>query len=125
MRTSSETFLNLQHPHPVPLASIMGLMSSLIGVPLVPFETWVAALEAKEGVRKGIVANNGQTSPALQLLEFFRASLRGNQDSSLALQTPDMAIQRAMLAAPTLSRQRSLTTKEMERWVAYWRSLGY
>ncbi|KAF9497419.1 acetyl-CoA synthetase-like protein [Pleurotus eryngii] len=125
MRTSSETFLNLQHPHPVPLASIMGLMSSLISVPLVPFETWVAALEAKEGVRKGIIANNGQNSPALQLLEFFRASLRGNQDSSLALQTPDMAIQRAMLAAPTLSRQRSLTTKEMERWVAYWRSLGY
>ncbi|KAF4568263.1 putative NRPS-like protein biosynthetic cluster [Pleurotus pulmonarius] len=125
MRTGSETFLNLQHPRPVPLSSIMAFVSSLIGVPLVPFEAWIANLEAKEGVRKGIVAGNGQNSPALQLLEFFKASLRDNQDSSLALQTPDMAIERALLASPTLSAQRSLTTGDMESWVTYWRSLGY
>lgn len=119
-------YLNLQHPAPVPMTAIMTFMSSSLGVDMVPFYQWVVELAAAEGSRKGILAKSGQSSHALRLLEFFKLAVEGHEESAReVLSTPCMAIGRAILAAPMLNDLEPLTTNDMGRWVAYWRSQGH
>ena len=69
MRHSVRPVLHLVHPQPTPWRTILLSLAEEIGVPLVPYKTWLAALELHAEDEQAICTN-----PALRLLPFFRAA---------------------------------------------------
>ncbi|KAF4571529.1 putative PKS/NRPS-like protein biosynthetic cluster [Pleurotus pulmonarius] len=117
MRRTTNMYLNLQHPAPVPTDAIMSFMSSSLGLDMIPFYQWVARLEAAEGSKRGLLAKSGRSSHALRLLEFFKLAVRGHEESTReVLTTPCMTINKAIVAAPMLNDLEPLTIDDMGRW---------
>ena len=46
MRHSQEPFLHLVHPRPAPWHNVVAPIAAELGVPLVPYQEWFAALQA-------------------------------------------------------------------------------
>lgn len=118
--------LHLIHPHPVSWSSIMGLVSSELGVPLVPFDEWFARLEHSGRRTDGQLLKE---YPALKLLDYFRFGLTSSRKSnteSMGL-LPQVASEKGLQASLTLSDERGkpLGINDVELWLGYWRKISF
>ncbi|KAF7979760.1 hypothetical protein HWV62_41154 [Athelia sp. TMB] len=118
--------LNVVHPKPVPWAVIMRPLGEALcraGVtpaplPLVPFAEWLARLEKRAAHAD---ENEMRAIPAIQLLAFFR----GFAAADAAGGFPVFATEKAQAASPALGALPQIGAGEAERWVGYWKSVGF
>ena len=129
MRRSREPLLHLVHPHPVPWHTLVEPIATQLGVPLVPYAEWLAALEQSASATAGsaneveVMAKN----PALQLIEFFKvqseASAEGLEREPMGLvmlsTEKSTRVSEALANLPQLDTARALT------WVAAWKKAGF
>ena len=119
MRSSPEPILHLVHPRPIAWRMLIVPIAKELGVPLVPYSNWLAVLEktAEQG------PDAAQDNPALRLLDFFRASARGDGKPPLGLWR--LATDKALGASETLANMPALGEEDARRWVAAWRQSGF
>ncbi|KAI1786493.1 acetyl-CoA synthetase-like protein [Ganoderma leucocontextum] len=119
MRSSPESILHLVHPRPISWHDLIAPIAQELEVPLVPYATWLAALESSaEGS-----LDAARENPALRLLDFFRSSAEGNEKPPLGLWR--LATKKAVEASETLARMPQLEEADVRRWVAAWRTSGF
>lgn len=124
MRDADQTFLHLVHPNPVQWSTIFTAAAEILQMPLVPYAEWLTRLEASHQSGKETVESN----PALKLLSFFlEGALEHLPDGSTRLRRllPSLLTDRACQVSPTLAHADRLNKQSMERWVSYWRQLGF
>ncbi len=113
MRKSAGSILHLVHPRPVPWRTIVAPIAEELGVPMVPFGTWLAALEQLAS-RKG--AEVVEQNPALLLLTLFK-----RKPVSLL----DVETRNACAESNTLDNMDELGDEIARKWVAGWRTSGF
>jgi hypothetical protein len=120
MRFSEQPFLHLAHPDPVTWDSIFRHFSTILNVPIVEYEEWLAKLEEAANDERAF-ANN----PAVHLLHFFQSVNKPiASDGSESLGFPMVETSSAVQVAPSM-RCPSLGKDDVEMWVAYWRNVGF
>lgn len=119
MRSSPKSILHLVHPRPISWHDLVVPIAQELGVPLVPYTTWLAALERSAEGSEDAAREN----PALRLLDFFRSFAQGNEKPPLGLW--QLATKQAVDASETLLRMPQLEESDVRRWVAAWRTSGF
>ncbi len=112
-KSPAGSILHLVHPRPVPWRTIVAPIAEELGVPMVPFGTWLAALEQLAS-RKG--AQVVEQNPAVLLLTFFKRK----PVSLLGLDTRN-----ACAESNTLDTMDELGDEIARKWVAGWRASGF
>ncbi|TFK94535.1 acetyl-CoA synthetase-like protein [Polyporus arcularius HHB13444] len=107
------SILHLVHPRPVPWRTIIAPIAEELGVPMVPFGTWLAALEQLAS-RKGVEVV--EQNPAVLLLTFFK-----RKPVSLL----DLETRNACAESNTLDNMDELGDEIARKWVAGWRTSGF
>ncbi|KAI0719494.1 acetyl-CoA synthetase-like protein [Cerioporus squamosus] len=116
MRNSPAPILHLVHPRPVAWHILVAAIAEELGVPLVPYASWLAALEKSAGEVSGERDVDAmRDNPALRLLDFFcnRAGAREGREP---------------LGMPLLSTEKARSVSDeadARRWVAAWRASGF
>ncbi|THU99130.1 acetyl-CoA synthetase-like protein [Dendrothele bispora CBS 962.96] len=123
LRNSKSQYVNLVNPHPIPVSVVLQPIASLVGAELVPYSQWVGALNESSTDVPDLAIN-----PALALLEFFQ-SHAGSADKADAevfgaVPLSSRHAAEGSEALRNLSRQQ-IDSKDAERWVAYWRKIGF
>ncbi|KZO93870.1 acetyl-CoA synthetase-like protein [Calocera viscosa TUFC12733] len=117
-------YLNLVHPNPTSWDDIFAAMSKELGVPLIPFQDWVAQVE-QESAAGGRSA--AERIPAIKLLDFFRRIVSGGSPELGGSGSPARAGQtqfettNAVQVSETLRTLQRLNEDDVERWLQYWR----
>ncbi|PIL27263.1 hypothetical protein GSI_10408 [Ganoderma sinense ZZ0214-1] len=125
MRNSSEPILHLVHPRAVPWRSIITPIAAELGVPLVTYDEWLAALVRTAGAEGSFQAVEAmRKNPALRLLDFFRAG-RHVKEGFEPLGLPHLSTEKARSASETLAAMSAIGEAEAKAWVAAWRSVGF
>nr|VWP02499.1 M protein type 1 [Ganoderma boninense] len=125
MRNSSEPILHLVHPHAVPWRSIITPIAAELGVPLVTYNEWLAALVRTAGAEGSSQAVEAmQKNPALRLLDFFREG-KHVKEGHEPLGLPHLSPEKAKSASETLATMPAISEAEVKAWVAAWRSVGF
>lgn len=125
MRNSSESILHLVHPRAVPWRSIITPIAAELGVPLVTYDEWLAAIVRTAGAEGSAQAIEAmQKNPALRLLDFFRAG-RHVKDGFEPLGLPHLSAEKAKSASETLAAMPAIGESEAKAWVAAWRAVGF
>ena len=125
MRNSPAPILHLVHPRPVPWHTLVAPIAEEFGVPLVPYATWLAALEKCAGESSGerdVDAMRG--NPALRLLDFFRNRIE-ERDGREPLGMPYLATDKARNVSETLAKMSEIGEAEARQWIKAWRASGY
>lgn len=122
VRHSGEPYMNMGHPNPVDALEMFRMVSEELGVPMVPYPEWLAALEAS--VRSGETASH---IPSLAMMEFYRSAYRplGSQNCDAVGFTLGDS-ERALWASPSM---RSIVghvvgKEDVDLWMKYWRKVG-
>ncbi|KAH9840927.1 ketoacyl-synt-domain-containing protein [Rhodofomes roseus] len=122
--------LHIQHPRPVSWTSVMQHFSSALNLPLAPYAEWFARLES------GLSFTSDPSSTqylerGLRLLDILRLPLvadPGNPrpDVMNAL-VHGMDLKNALEASATLKDPGlpGIVREDVDRWIAYWHSVGY
>ncbi|KAJ7067512.1 putative nonribosomal peptide synthetase [Mycena amicta] len=107
--------LNIVHPRPVAWDAVMGAMARVAQVPLIPIAEWVRQLDKSA---KDASAMDMEKIPAIKLLDFLNYGLgrSGNMQFSTA---------KAQQVSQTLDRLPELGEEDVQRWMAYWSSVGF
>ena len=109
--------LHLVHPHPVSWNVVGDAAAQTLGVPIVPYSEWAAKL--REAARTSAADRNAtKKNPALALLDVFVKDL--GEDGTVALKTD-----RAVGLSPTLRSAERLGSADVEKWIGYWRKIGF
>ncbi|OSD00523.1 acetyl-CoA synthetase-like protein [Trametes coccinea BRFM310] len=127
MRRSPEPFVHLVHPRPAPWRTVIEPIAHELGVPLVPYEQWLAAL--RQSVSGGGGSGNDdevalmKANPALRLVDFFR-ELKTSPDREpmgmVYLSTEKSArVSEALATLPALDAERA------KAWLAAWKRSGF
>ena len=129
MRTSNEPFVNLVHPKPAPAPLIFSAFANALGVPLVSYGDWLAALESSRSEGSDAAVAEAIENPALILLDFFRSVYRPvsalDRDRE-AFGFPSAAIDRALIAAPIqLANVPPISEENVVSWMTYWWNIGF
>ncbi|KAF9465931.1 hypothetical protein BDZ94DRAFT_1158916 [Collybia nuda] len=127
MRRSEEFVLHLAHPNPVSWCEIFGPISEVLGVRLVPYPTWLSALEASlnDSARSG---PRNTFNPASRLLDFFQSANKPlSFTDAEAFGFPRLCTENAVKAAPSLENGKlcPLGKLDVERWLKYWTDVGH
>ncbi|TFK74139.1 putative aminoadipate reductase [Pluteus cervinus] len=125
--------LNVVHPRPISWNDAIkdinaalvdhGVVSDKLG--LIPFDKWVERLERRSADKS---EENFKKLPGIKLLPFYRQIAHGGADVGLEDETggtPKLALEKSCKISPTLRDLKPLTKKDAERWVEYWKSVGY
>ncbi|KAJ3484641.1 hypothetical protein NLI96_g5500 [Meripilus lineatus] len=122
MRKSNEEVLHLVSPNLVPWRTFLEVFSKALGVPLVPYETWLKAMEddLADPTRSEVEAMIH--NPGLRLLPFYRHSKPNEDGEPLGLVRLDVT--KAKQVAPSLN-QVKMTSEWVDKWIGYWRSSGF
>ena len=113
IRNTSSNIIHIAHPKPVSWRYIFGRVSQTLGVPIAPFPDWLARLEALTASSE----SNGVT--AIALLETYRTV-----DPSATNIVPRMSNENALRESPTLAAAQSLTERDIDSWLLYWKSVS-
>ncbi|PSS15405.1 hypothetical protein PHLCEN_2v3281 [Hermanssonia centrifuga] len=122
MRNTHEEVLHLVHPHPIPWRTFMDPISTLLRVPLVPYATWLAKLEAAALYAQDRRIDEMQGMHALRLLDFFRNVDQSDRKEPLGVAR--LSVAKALLEAPSLSIMSGLDTGWAARWIKSWKEIG-
>lgn len=114
---STEPVLHLVHPHPVPWAVISSTSSTLLNIPIVPYDQWLSML--KDAARDTQSDSDAvKHNPALLLLEFFEKDLPA--ETGLVIDTG-----KAVVVSETLRDARKMGGGDVEMWIGYWAEKGF
>src|SRR5437899_1904680 len=116
---------HLTHPSPVAWTIPMREAARLMNVPLVPYTQWLASLEKQALSHTGTPS---QSNPALRLLDFFRyTTQRTDATNTENFLEPELSCARALQESPTLRsiKANPLGDRDVGKWMAYWRSIGF
>ncbi|RPD58224.1 acetyl-CoA synthetase-like protein [Lentinus tigrinus ALCF2SS1-7] len=109
-KSPSGSVLHLVHPRPVPWRTVMAPIAKELGVPMVPFTNWIAAIQQ---LASGDGEEVAQRYPAVFFLSFFKRK----PVSLLQLDTRNARAQ-----SGTLDVLDELGEGIARRWVAGWRA---
>ncbi|ETW76160.1 tridomain enzyme adenylation-thiolation-dehydrogenase [Heterobasidion irregulare TC 32-1] len=114
MLGSDRPVLHLVHPKPVDWSLISNTASALLKVPSIPYLEWLSKLER---AHKDSMPDPDalEKNPALKLIDFFLG-----MKNSVVLRT-DQAVE----VSSRLKAAKALKGDDVEKWVAYWQSLGF
>ncbi|KAI0731474.1 ketoacyl-synt-domain-containing protein [Fomitopsis betulina] len=127
---SSARVLHVQHPRPVSWTSAVQHISAALNLPVAPYTEWFARLES------GLTftadpASTQYLERGLRLLDFFRLPLisePGNpRPDIMNTLVHSMDLKHALEASATLHDPSlpGISREDVDRWIAYWRSIGY
>ncbi|KIJ40867.1 hypothetical protein M422DRAFT_780553 [Sphaerobolus stellatus SS14] len=125
LRRSSGIFANLVHPRPVPWGNVIGWISELLGVPIIPYSEWLRRLEASPRTSESLLNN-----PALHLLDFYRVATPPKGFSGLdkreVFGIAKYDTTKTVTDAPSLSPEHlpQLIEEDVRRWIEYWKTKG-
>lgn len=131
MRDTVQETLHVIHPRPVSWSTVMKPIASILGVPLVPYAEWFARLQhSGRDINSPVALDehpHGSIS-ALKLVDFYRLGLktpsqRPNTESMGLL--PKVAFKKGVLASASLRDAHQLGVGEVEKWIRYWRTIGF
>ncbi|KAJ7242075.1 hypothetical protein C8J57DRAFT_1368382 [Mycena rebaudengoi] len=118
MRNSTDRYLHLTHPHPVPMSEILGPISDALHLPVVPYSEWLKMLEDAQ-------ESDAETSnPGIPLIEFFRSNREASADQE-AFFPGTLSSTHALTAASSLVSIPSLSARDAQTWVSYLHQAGY
>ncbi|KAF8581171.1 acetyl-CoA synthetase-like protein, partial [Ramaria rubella] len=126
LRSATITVAHVVHPRPVSWHAIAQRVAVLLGIPLVPYATWLTALQSYASKN----AEDTTVNPALRLLDFYSNSVTpsaSSDHSGEAMGFAMMETSETQEQAPSL-RQDNLPQLEKENvdiWVRYWRQKGF
>ncbi len=123
MRHSNEQILHLVSPNPIPWRTFLVPFSEALGVPLVPFATWVEAMENDLKSAELSEVELMKRNPGLRLLPTYRSAKSTTGDEE-PLGVIRMDTTKAKKAAPSLNGVR-MGPDWVDKWVGYWRSSGF
>ncbi|KAK0444273.1 uncharacterized protein EV420DRAFT_1277509 [Desarmillaria tabescens] len=122
VRHSGEPYMNMGHPNPMDALEMFRMVSEELGVPMVPYPEWLAALEAS--VRSGETASH---IPSLAMMEFYRSAYRplGSQNCDAVGITLGES-ERAMFASSSMRGLvgKTVGKEDVDLWMRYWRKVG-
>ncbi|KAI0750820.1 hypothetical protein C8Q80DRAFT_1268136 [Daedaleopsis nitida] len=125
MRDSPVQILHLVHSKPVAWHDLIAPIANELGVPLVPYDVWLAALEKdapnKEGRRK---IQAMRANPALQFMDCFRSRVE-TQEGREPLGLPYLSTERARSVSETLANMPELGEVDARQWITAWRASGF
>jgi hypothetical protein len=125
LRHTAAEYVHIVHPRPVPWEAVIGPIAETLAVPVVPYEEWLARLEASPRTDEDLHRN-----PALHLIDFYRASavpggIRDVQDrEALGMALYETTVTAAEAPSLSPSRLTRLGRDEAESWIGYWKSKG-
>ncbi|KAJ6599959.1 hypothetical protein DFH09DRAFT_970599 [Mycena vulgaris] len=119
MRNSTDRYLHINHPRPVPMTDILMPLSQVLELPITPYSEWLASLEASAAQESAASVN-----PAVRLLEFFRSYQEVSAEQE-AFFPAALANTHGVKAANSLRSLPILSAQDVEAWVAYLRQVGY
>ena len=127
MRDSPESFLHLVHPRPVPWHTLIAPIATALHCPLVPYDEWLAKLEASVNAGSANEIDTMASNPALRILSFFQGEIIGKTASPdrepmglVKLSTAKSTqTSKALASLPALDAERALS------WVAGWKKAGF
>ena len=125
LRNTSKEFVHIVHPRLIPCETVIGFVSDALRVPIIPYNEWVARLEASPKTDKALCRN-----PALQLLDFYRAlvvpkdvpEMDGGGAMGSAMYDTTITVGEAPSLRPLQLAQ--LGRGDVESWIGFWRSTG-
>ncbi len=127
--TSTTSTFHVRHPRPVSWADIMGHFSSVLKVPTVPSQKWVARLVEEVESPNAQLAE--YVAPAIRLMSVWQATIVNSTKPQalipesngigILLDIEDSAKRCALLRDPSLPQ---IGVEDVRKWVAHWRSLG-
>jgi hypothetical protein len=117
MRNSDALVADLVHPNPISWNTVFNHFSKLLNVPLVPYAEWLQKLEDQLTV-------TGSDLHALRLLSMYRnIKLEWGFETEATL--ANVANENSKKGSPTLRNAPQLTIENADRWMDYWRSIGF
>lgn len=128
MLDTNEEVLHIVNPKPVPWNDVASSFAEALGIQLVPYSEWLAALEGRsaalttepEEVQKAFVE-----VPALRLMDFFRVARADIEAGKEALSVVSLASEKAQACSGVLREAKQVSSKDVDRWVIYWRKTGF
>lgn len=128
VRDTSHKVLHLAHPNTVPWTTIFSAASEELKIPLVSYSEWFDRLSRSAvGLDSSASVSMMERSPALRILDFFRASeAYGNEKKgreAMGLRRLDLSLARN--SSPSLKKVRSLAEEDARSWISYWKSIGF
>ncbi|KAF5351581.1 hypothetical protein D9758_007201 [Tetrapyrgos nigripes] len=118
---SNHQYANLVHPHPSPASAILEPIASLIGAEAVSYSQWIDELNKTS-------TDHPTRNPALGLLEFFQSHVASaDKPCGEVLGFPSLSSTRALECSQSLRglMDRRLDAKDVEKWIGYWRKIGF
>ena len=125
MRCSPEPILHLVHPRPVPWNSVVSPLADALGVPLVPYKTWLSALEESMGEGSTGQVESMKANPALRILAFFRVQGEAVAPNREAMGLAWLSTENAVKVSPSLAELMPLDEDRPKMWLAAWRRSGF
>jgi len=109
----------------------MKVLATTLGVPLVPYVEWIARLEssahdADDDSAPGAHVENRRA--ALKLTHFYRIGLNASSHNTESMGLlPNVASNKGLKASAALQDEtvQPLNEQDVEKWVAYWREIGF
>lgn len=130
--------LHIRHPRPTSWNSIIEAFSHELGLQVVPYPDWFAALEETQPALRdfSMSASAGsdsmikrilEESPALRLMLFFRAGLAYRTDPEL-YEPPSIVIMdcnKLSSVSESFRATPGLSGENVKRWIAAWMKSGF
>ncbi|GJJ14254.1 putative PKS-like protein biosynthetic cluster [Clathrus columnatus] len=117
---SDKLVVHLSHPKPIEWSVAAEFISKTLSLDLVPYNDWLARLEASASFEESDKAN-----PALRLLQYFANLEIEANPTKEALGLPILDIQRAVECSPTLKNAQPLTVMDVAAWIRNWEKEGF
>lgn len=122
LRNCKEPVLHLAHPSPVPWTTVIKPIAADLGVDLVPYTIWLAALEDQQPVGDTSIMDKMRFNPALRLLDHFRSVDAGSGRDSMG--EIRMDVSKLQHELPDLHIP-AITADSARRWIDAWRECGF
>lgn len=122
MRHTTEPVLHLASPNPVPWREIFQVFADQMGVPLVPYSTWLSLLEDDAKNETMSKSERAKRNPAIRLIPYFKGVDMGENKEPVGHTRMDMS--KAVKAAPVLMIV-TIGSDLVIRWVRKWRESGF
>ena len=125
MRYSPQPILHLVHPRPVSWSTLITPIAKQLGVQLVTYEEWLAALEASVATGSAGELETMAANPALRILPFLRSQKGTNTRGREALGLVTLSTELATRVSDTLATLPRLDAGRAVSWVEAWRKTRF
>ncbi len=122
LRNSDEPILHIAHPKPVSWTAILTTIAADLGVDLVPYSSWLSALERAYPAGDTPDVDKLRENPALRLIDHFRTIEVGYGREPLG--GVKMDVSKALREASALDMPQ-MTSEWAHRWMFAWKKCGF